>query len=257
MGKKTEKKKKVKWWMVAIALVAIGIFAPSSEDEEVSREMPTPEPTVEATFTPAPTSTPIPTEEPTETPVPEPTVVPVDEDALKEWAESLVPEDMQGFVLSLEIKAALTKYFWDNGDLIDSGELTEDEIKVDLEELVESLLPTPTPIPTETPTPTVTPIPTNTPVPTATNTPTPTPEPTNTPKPTATPTPVPVRSNTPTPAPTDTPSSSFKIIGNINSMKYHTRNCGKLPKEENRIYFDSIAEAEAAGMTLCGHCNKY
>ena len=79
MGKKAKKEKKGKWWMVAAALVVIAAFAPTSEDEESgSREMPTPEPTVEATFTPAPTSTPIPTEEPTETsaPTPKPTKTP-------------------------------------------------------------------------------------------------------------------------------------------------------------------------------------
>lgn len=144
MGKKTAKKeKKVKWWMVIIALVVIGMLAPSNEDEEVSKEMPTQ--TFEATFTPAPTFTPIPTKEPTETPTPEPT---------------------------------------------------------------------------------------------ATSTPTPTPKPTNTPTPTMTPKPA-------------------KIIGNATSNKYHTRNCGFLPDEENRVYFDSVEDAKAAGMTLCGHCNRY
>lgn len=141
MGKKAKKEKKVKWWMVALVLIFLGIILPSGkDDDEVSKEMPTP--TAEATFTPAPTSTPIPTEKPTETP---------------------------------------------------------------------------------------------TPVPTATNTPTP----------------VPVLTNTPTPSPTP------QIIGNTQSNKYHTRNCGFLPDEENRAYFDSVEEAKAAGMTLCGHCNRY
>lgn len=197
MGKKTEKKKKVKWWMVALALVFLGIISPSGkDDDEVSKEMPTPEPTMEATFTPAPTSTPIPTEEPTETPT-----------------------------------------------------------------------PTVTPIPTNTPVPTLTPTETPTPVPTETNTPTPTPEPTNTPAPTATPTPVPVRTNTPTPIPTSTPTPIpenpsgirvylEKVIGNVKSLKFHTRDCGSLPKESNRIYFDTVEEAIAAGMTHCQRCGN-
>ena len=44
-------------------------------------------------------------------------------------------------------------------------------------------------------------------------------------------------------------------IGNVNSKKYHLPDCGGLPKEENRIYFMSIENAEAAGYEPCGNCH--
>ena len=37
------------------------------------------------------------------------------------------------------------------------------------------------------------------------------------------------------------------FIGNVNSKKLHTADCGSLPKEENRVYFDSWDQAVAAG----------
>ena len=43
-------------------------------------------------------------------------------------------------------------------------------------------------------------------------------------------------------------------IGNINSKKFHTGDCGSLPKEENRVYFDSYQEAIDEGYTPCGSC---
>lgn len=101
----------------------------------------------------------------------------------------------------------------------------------------------PTPEPTATMTPT--PKPTNTPKPTATNTPTPT----NTPIPTNTPT------NTPKPTSNDSVLLD-KIIGNANTNKYHTTDCGRLPNEENRVYFDTVEDAEAQGMVECGYCIK-
>lgn len=107
--------------------------------------------------------------------------------------------------------------------------------------------PTPEPTATMTPTlePTETPKPTDTPIPTATNTPKPTPTnspaPTNTPKPTSA---------------SDTSVLLDKIIGNVNTNKYHTTNCGRLPDEENRIYFDTVEDAEAQGMVECGYCIK-
>lgn len=43
-------------------------------------------------------------------------------------------------------------------------------------------------------------------------------------------------------------------IGNVNSKKYHSPDCGGLPKEENRVYFMSIEAAEDAGYDPCGNC---
>ncbi len=44
------------------------------------------------------------------------------------------------------------------------------------------------------------------------------------------------------------------IIGNVNSKVYHNHSCMSLPLERNRIYFDSIEDAEAAGYRKCGNC---
>ena len=49
-------------------------------------------------------------------------------------------------------------------------------------------------------------------------------------------------------------STVDQIIGNINSKKYHTTNCGSLPQEQNRIYFSSEEEAVAAEYILCRNC---
>lgn len=48
--------------------------------------------------------------------------------------------------------------------------------------------------------------------------------------------------------------SGMTYIGNINSYKFHYQSCSTLPKESNRVYFDSRAEAIAAGYTPCGRC---
>lgn len=46
------------------------------------------------------------------------------------------------------------------------------------------------------------------------------------------------------------------IIANKNSKAYHRSTCSRLPKEENRVYFDSATEAEAAGYdNPCAYCN--
>lgn len=44
------------------------------------------------------------------------------------------------------------------------------------------------------------------------------------------------------------------FIGNRNSHKFHLPSCANLPKEENRVYFDSYAQAIDAGYTPCGSC---
>lgn len=55
----------------------------------------------------------------------------------------------------------------------------------------------------------------------------------------------------------DVPGSSapqVTFIGNKNSKVLHTSSCSSLPKEANRVYFDSYEEAIAAGYTLCSKC---
>ncbi|MFR8071410.1 MAG: MBL fold metallo-hydrolase [Anaerovoracaceae bacterium] len=44
-------------------------------------------------------------------------------------------------------------------------------------------------------------------------------------------------------------------IGNVNSKKYHSPDCGGLPKEENRVYFTDADAAEKAGYQPCGLCH--
>ena len=48
---------------------------------------------------------------------------------------------------------------------------------------------------------------------------------------------------------------SFAYVGNKNSMLLHTVDCGGLPKEENRVYFVNLEDAERGGYTKhCGNC---
>ena len=44
------------------------------------------------------------------------------------------------------------------------------------------------------------------------------------------------------------------FIGNKNSKKLHTDSCSALPKEENRVYFESLEDALDAGYEMCGNC---
>lgn len=44
------------------------------------------------------------------------------------------------------------------------------------------------------------------------------------------------------------------FIGNKNSKKLHSEDCANLPKEENRVLFDSYQEAIDQGYTPCGSC---
>ena len=48
--------------------------------------------------------------------------------------------------------------------------------------------------------------------------------------------------------------SNGTYIGNINSKIFHTSDCGSLPLEKNRIYFDSIEEAARSGYRECELC---
>lgn len=50
------------------------------------------------------------------------------------------------------------------------------------------------------------------------------------------------------------PTENQTFIGNKNSMKFHTEDCKSLPKEENRVVFDSYEAAIQAGYTPCGNC---
>ena len=56
-------------------------------------------------------------------------------------------------------------------------------------------------------------------------------------------------------APSDVePGETMTYIGNKNSKKLHSPDCDSLPKEENRVYFDSYEEAAEEGFTPCGNC---
>lgn len=56
--------------------------------------------------------------------------------------------------------------------------------------------------------------------------------------------------------PATTPSQSIQYIGNKSSKVYHHPDCNSLPAEKNRVFFDSIAEAEAEGYHPCSRCLK-
>lgn len=55
--------------------------------------------------------------------------------------------------------------------------------------------------------------------------------------------------------PTPEPSSPAQLIGNRNTKKYHEPHCHTLPKEKNRVYFTSAAEAEKKGYVHCKNCD--
>lgn len=50
-------------------------------------------------------------------------------------------------------------------------------------------------------------------------------------------------------------ASTTQVIGNRNSKKYHETWCRSLPKEGNRVYFDSAEEAERKGYVHCKNCD--
>ncbi len=54
--------------------------------------------------------------------------------------------------------------------------------------------------------------------------------------------------------PDSTQGQDAVFIGNVNSKKLHVEGCASLPKEENRVYFDSYEEAIRQGYTPCGKC---
>lgn len=52
----------------------------------------------------------------------------------------------------------------------------------------------------------------------------------------------------------ETSAVTGKVIGNVNSKKYHLEDCSNLPYEKNRIYFDSAEQAESNGYTASKDC---
>lgn len=56
--------------------------------------------------------------------------------------------------------------------------------------------------------------------------------------------------------PADNKSNTGKIIGNINSKVYHSENCGNLPYEKNRKYFNSANDAVSEGYRPHSACVK-
>ena len=49
---------------------------------------------------------------------------------------------------------------------------------------------------------------------------------------------------------------AYTVIGNKNSKAFHRESCSRLPKEKNRVYFNSRDEALAAGYhNPCDYCN--
>jgi competence protein ComEC len=51
-------------------------------------------------------------------------------------------------------------------------------------------------------------------------------------------------------------NTTGKYIGNTNTQKFHSPDCGSLPAEENRVYFDSYEEAIKAGYEPHQSCVK-
>lgn len=49
-------------------------------------------------------------------------------------------------------------------------------------------------------------------------------------------------------------TSASEYIGNTNSKKFHTPDCGSLPSEQNQITFSTYEEAINAGYAPCGNC---
>lgn len=53
---------------------------------------------------------------------------------------------------------------------------------------------------------------------------------------------------------TEATQETGEYIGNRNSKKVHKKTCSGLPDEKNRVYFESVQEAEAEGYSPCGLC---
>ncbi len=60
-----------------------------------------------------------------------------------------------------------------------------------------------------------------------------------------------------TPGKSTTVATKGVYIGNKNNHKIHRNTCKSLPAEKNRVYFDSLSEAESAGYDdYCGNCMR-
>ena len=51
------------------------------------------------------------------------------------------------------------------------------------------------------------------------------------------------------------PSGSGQYIGNRNTRKFHRTSCHTLPKESNRVYFNSRDKAVSSGYVPCKNCH--
>lgn len=89
----------------------------------------------------------------------------------------------------------------------------------------------------------------------------PSPASTVSPTPTATPSPTPEAAVKPSPtAAAEKPLASEDkkteiYIGNKNTKKFHKPSCYSLPKEKNRVSFDTREQAIKKGYEPCGNCN--
>lgn len=54
---------------------------------------------------------------------------------------------------------------------------------------------------------------------------------------------------------TSSSSGSGQYIGNRNTKKFHRPSCHTLPKESNRVYFNSREKAVSSGYVPCKNCN--
>ena len=84
--------------------------------------------------------------------------------------------------------------------------------------------------------------------------------PTLSPSPSVKATPVPTATPTKTPAATPTPHvASCSFIGNKHTYKFHYAGCSDVLKmnPENKVCFDTAAQALAAGYVPCKHCNPH
>ena len=68
---------------------------------------------------------------------------------------------------------------------------------------------------------------------------------------------LPEDTTTSAPPTTEAPEQASEYIGNINSKKLHIPSCSTLPKEENRIYFATVAAAITQGYTACSRCKPF
>ena len=78
-----------------------------------------------------------------------------------------------------------------------------------------------------------------------------------TPTPTKTPTATPTKTPTATPTKTPTATPLIQLVGDSATHVYHLQSCSwvHLISPAHLVYFNSAAQAEAAGYRPCGHCH--